>query len=184
MAAINAASATEAPLLLNETAAKAGQSMVHHFGGTESVSHFGDYRVTVLVRQEEGGPCVLNDLKDGEAPPPRKKARSDAAGAAAGDDEKEAILTWSCGRPLTLANAITCPVCDTAVNALPTRHPFVRLASCVLLVDGNGSVLLTRRAPHMRSFPRAWVFPGGGVDAGEILPAAAARELQVSWCAN
>eukprot|EP00618_Florenciella_parvula_P037908 CAMPEP_0119537740 /NCGR_PEP_ID=MMETSP1344-20130328/50332_1 /TAXON_ID=236787 /ORGANISM="Florenciella parvula, Strain CCMP2471" /LENGTH=140 /DNA_ID=CAMNT_0007580351 /DNA_START=26 /DNA_END=444 /DNA_ORIENTATION=+ len=70
MAAINAASATKAPLLLNETAAKAGQSMVHHFGGTESVSRFGDYRVTVLVRQEEGGPCVLNDLKDGEAVPP------------------------------------------------------------------------------------------------------------------
>ena len=38
-------------------------------------------------------------------------------------------------------------------------------------------LLLSRRRPYMRSFPRAWVLPGGGVEPGETLAAAAAREV-------
>ena len=44
--------------------------------------------------------------------------------------------------------------------------------------DHHGKVLLTKRREHMRTFPRCWVFPGGGVDEGETLTAAARRELQ------
>ena len=80
-------------------------------------------------------------------------------------------------KPLALENALTCPVSDPRVNVLPTRHSHVRVAACVLAVDGQGSVLLTRRAKHMRSFPCAWVLPGGGVDPGESPPRAASREL-------
>jgi 8-oxo-dGTP pyrophosphatase MutT (NUDIX family) len=47
----------------------------------------------------------------------------------------------------------------------------------VIVVDAAGSVLLTRRAASMRSYPGCWVLPGGGVDAGESLAAAAAREV-------
>jgi 8-oxo-dGTP pyrophosphatase MutT (NUDIX family) len=47
----------------------------------------------------------------------------------------------------------------------------------VIVVDAAGSVLLTRRAASMRSYPGCWVLPGGGVDAGESLSAAAAREV-------
>lgn len=53
----------------------------------------------------------------------------------------------------------------------------MRLAVAVVLTDEHGRVLLTRRRAHMRTFPRAWVLPGGGVDPGESLRAAAAREL-------
>ena len=35
--------------------------------------------------------------------------------------------------------------------------------------DPNGRLLVTQRAAHMRTFPRCWVFPGGGVDEGELL---------------
>ena len=42
----------------------------------------------------------------------------------------------------------------------------------------DGKVLLTQRGEHMRTFPRCWVFPGGDVDEGEALTAAARRELQ------
>ncbi|CAE7469462.1 phzS [Symbiodinium sp. CCMP2592] len=43
--------------------------------------------------------------------------------------------------------------------------------------DPSGRVLITQRAAHMRTFPRCWVFPGGGVDEGELLFAAGRREL-------
>ena len=36
---------------------------------------------------------------------------------------------------------------------------------------------MTRRADHMRSFAKAWVFPGGHVDPQESLQTAAVREL-------
>ena len=42
----------------------------------------------------------------------------------------------------------------------------------------EGRCLLTRRSAHLRSFPDAWVLPGGGVDAGESLLDTGARELR------
>jgi len=53
----------------------------------------------------------------------------------------------------------------------------VRLSVVVVVDDGYGCVLLTRRTPHMRTFPRCWVCPGGAVDDGENLFAAGAREV-------
>jgi 8-oxo-dGTP pyrophosphatase MutT (NUDIX family) len=53
----------------------------------------------------------------------------------------------------------------------------MRVAACCVVEDDRGRILLTRRAQHMRSFPKAWVLPGGGVDAGETIAAAAAREV-------
>lgn len=41
----------------------------------------------------------------------------------------------------------------------------------------GGSILLTRRAEGLRTFPRAWVLPGGVVDEGETVREAARREL-------
>jgi len=49
-------------------------------------------------------------------------------------------------------------------------------AACVVLVDKEGSVLLTRRADRI-FFSRAWVCPGGHVDPEESLEEAALREL-------
>ena len=43
----------------------------------------------------------------------------------------------------------------------------------------DGSILLTRRASHMRTFPNIWVPPGGSIDWDEeSLFAAGLRELQ------
>ena len=48
-----------------------------------------------------------------------------------------------------------------------------------LLETFDGSILLTRRASHMRTFPNIWVPPGGSIDWDEeSLFAAGLRELQ------
>jgi 8-oxo-dGTP pyrophosphatase MutT (NUDIX family) len=77
--------------------------------------------------------------------------------------------------------------CDSACPASVVGAGAVgraRLAAVALVVDpeactGGGAVLLTRRPRSMRSFPGAWVLPGGGVDSSDAgVSAAAVRELK------
>ena len=58
--------------------------------------------------------------------------------------------------------------------------PAVRLGAVAVPFDARrNSVLLTRRTRDMRTFPRAWVLPGGSVDADDATVAhAAVRELR------
>eukprot|EP01063_Lacrimia_lanifica_P008249 TRINITY_DN15329_c0_g1_i1.p1 TRINITY_DN15329_c0_g1~~TRINITY_DN15329_c0_g1_i1.p1 ORF type:complete len:305 (+),score=74.46 TRINITY_DN15329_c0_g1_i1:43-915(+) len=60
---------------------------------------------------------------------------------------------------------------------LPARHPHPRVGA-VVIPRYKGKVLITRRGAHMRTFPKAWVFPGGSVDPGETAADAAVRELR------
>ena len=50
------------------------------------------------------------------------------------------------------------------------------LVVCVWVHDGNGKLLLTRRAPQ-KSFPGTWENPGGAAQAGETSLQAVKREL-------
>ena len=55
-----------------------------------------------------------------------------------------------------------------------------RLAATVVVVRGGAQrleVLMVQRTPKARFMGGAWVFPGGSVDAGEDLRAAAIREV-------
>jgi len=54
----------------------------------------------------------------------------------------------------------------------------LRIATCMVIEDVNGKVLLTMRSRKMRVFPRAWVLPGGHLDPGETLEACAVREIK------
>jgi len=63
--------------------------------------------------------------------------------------------------PIPLENALTCPISQPEAIGVPTKHSSVRIGVVVLVIDSQGNVLITRRAKHMRTFPRAWVFPGG-----------------------
>lgn len=58
-----------------------------------------------------------------------------------------------------------------------SRYDNIRLGVVVMIEDMNGRILLTRRHKRMRTFPGAWVAPGGGVDPGEKLCEAGAREV-------
>ena len=53
----------------------------------------------------------------------------------------------------------------------------VGLGVAILLTSLEGSVLVTRRASHLRTFPGVWVPPGGHMEPGETLLAAGLREL-------
>ena len=122
-------------------------------------------------------------------PLPLDTTTTTAAAAAAAAAASGSAATVFCTMPLPMSNSGTCPaiwIQDSNSSSLtsqqqlalaPPRYPFARVAAAVLLVDVKGRVLLTRRAAHMRTFPGAWVAPGGGLDVGETLPEAAAREV-------
>jgi len=48
----------------------------------------------------------------------------------------------------------------------------------VLLTDGDGRVLLLRRADDDDTYAGRWELPGGGIDSGETEAQAAAREAE------
>ena len=83
-----------------------------------------------------------------------------------------ALLTL--GHQQDAHGAMPCPA-----SASVEQHPSPRLAAVALVVDSvRRCVLLTRRPRAMRTFPGAWVLPGGAVDAADASTAAAAvREL-------
>ena len=99
---------------------------------------------------------------------------------------------WS--QPLPLGRAKHYPplgatVCPTTIKKIDPnsehyrKKPFTQLAVVGLVLDSprGEHVLLTRRPSHMRSFPGAWVLPGGGFDPGAgdaSLKDALQREIQ------
>ena len=72
--------------------------------------------------------------------------------------------------------------CPTTLVSQATLHrqkrPYVQLAVVGLLQDNHHRLLLTRRPSYMRSFPHAWVLPGGAVDDNdETIQQALSREV-------
>lgn len=67
----------------------------------------------------------------------------------------------------------------------PWRSGEYGLVVCVWVYDGEGRVLLTRRAPE-KSFPGTWENSGGAAQAGETSLQAITRELreETGICAN
>lgn len=85
---------------------------------------------------------------------------------------------------VSFGRARTCPttVVPTQI-ATKEQHQFVEKPCVGLAVVGlvwdstREHLLVTQRPPYMRSFPGAWVFPGGGVEKGESLVQAVTREV-------
>jgi 8-oxo-dGTP diphosphatase len=66
-------------------------------------------------------------------------------------------------------NTLTCPSCGSAVKQY--RNPFPTVD---IIIELNGAILLIER----RNEPFGWALPGGFVDYGESLEAAAIREAR------
>ena len=80
-----------------------------------------------------------------------------------------------CGIPFGRARhnpSMDSTACPTTLVNQATLHrqkqPYVQLAVVGLLQDNHHRLLLTRRPSYMRSFPHAWVFPGGAVDDDDV----------------
>ena len=54
----------------------------------------------------------------------------------------------------------------------------VGFAAVGVVLDNNNTLLLTRRSKQLKSFPTAWVFPGGHLDPKENFTVAMIREVQ------
>uniref|UniRef100_A0A7S0I2Q1 Nudix hydrolase domain-containing protein n=1 Tax=Hanusia phi TaxID=3032 RepID=A0A7S0I2Q1_9CRYP len=80
-----------------------------------------------------------------------------------------------------LQHAKPCPaslVDDGVLECLCKESESIRVAVSVMLEDSARRILLTRRSSSMRTYPGAWVLPGGHVDLGEELFDTAAREVK------
>lgn len=81
-----------------------------------------------------------------------------------------------------LRRAAHCPFVQMTENDLirlpaQTKSRGVDVAVSTLVQSADKYVLLTRRAAHMRTFPRVWVPPGGHIDLNESIKDAGLREL-------
>ena len=68
----------------------------------------------------------------------------------------------------------------TEFPRVPAPRPELKAAAvalCVVLVQGEPSLLITRRAAGMRAHAGQWALPGGRCDPGESAEQAALREL-------
>ncbi len=119
-------------------------------------SVIGAARTNVLfaeTRDADGAPCV----------------HLYPVGAADADGARPLVLGHQQG-----ADGLACPA--TADEQLSTAPSPPRLAAVAVAVDESRShVLLTRRPRTMRTFPGAWVLPGGSVDASDASVCAGAR---------
>jgi 8-oxo-dGTP pyrophosphatase MutT (NUDIX family) len=64
------------------------------------------------------------------------------------------------------------------VAARDTGRTAASVALCVVLTGGVPALLITRRAPNLRSHAGQWALPGGRRDPGESATQAALRELR------
>uniref|UniRef100_T1JG05 m7GpppN-mRNA hydrolase NUDT17 n=1 Tax=Strigamia maritima TaxID=126957 RepID=T1JG05_STRMM len=82
-----------------------------------------------------------------------------------------------------LKHSHRCPLRELKVKQIPItledKHisSGVKIAAAVLVQSSDNFILLTKRPDHMRTYPGAWVPPGGHVEPHESLKEAVGREL-------
>jgi 8-oxo-dGTP pyrophosphatase MutT (NUDIX family) len=103
----------------------------------------------------------------------------DACKASQSSKDNRYDIPMGRARSFPLWGATACP---TTVKPVVTnsKKPHPALAVVGLILDSTGRhILLTRRPGYMRSFPGAWVLPGGGLDDNDrTLEDALRREIQ------
>lgn len=85
---------------------------------------------------------------------------------------------------LPLEHGSSCPCEAMSLNpdvysfSFENSNNYIRLSCSTLVIDAKNHILLTKRNKKLRSFPGAWVNPGGRLDSGESLNTCALRELK------
>ena len=78
--------------------------------------------------------------------------------------------------PIILRHPPFCPMYHWKDKNLD-KNPGVSVAVAVILESSDTKVLITRRPPHMRTFPNVWVPPGGGSEDSETIQETGLREV-------
>ena len=78
--------------------------------------------------------------------------------------------------PVLLRHPPFCPMYHWKKQVLH-KNPGVSVAVAVILESSDTKVLITRRPPHMRTFPNVWVPPGGGSEEAETIQETGLREV-------
>ena len=78
--------------------------------------------------------------------------------------------------PVILRHPPFCPMYHWKKPKLE-QNPGVSVAVAVILESSDAKVLITRRPPHMRTFPNVWVPPGGGCEEAETIHETGLREV-------
>ncbi|XP_023721946.1 nucleoside diphosphate-linked moiety X motif 17 isoform X3 [Cryptotermes secundus] len=97
------------------------------------------------------------------------------------DEESTGTVNGTELESVTLYHSPECPLwklqqCSTPVTPSQNRGIYVGVA--VLVESSDSHVLMTQRCDHLRTFPRAWVPPGGHLEVGESIMHGALRELE------
>lgn len=120
--------------------------------------------------------CVVDILS------PRKNSCDQTYVKCELQEEKLTLTATSPEQGVLLKHPPFCPIARMTSSEESSISPDdikrgVNVGVVALLETSDRHVLLTRRAPHMRTFPGVWVPPGGGIDEGENLIQTALREL-------
>ncbi|KAJ9595539.1 hypothetical protein L9F63_013304 [Diploptera punctata] len=84
---------------------------------------------------------------------------------------------------VTLHHSPECPLWKlhdygTTNPSLPSKIRGINVGVTILLESSDSRILLTQRSDKMRTFPRAWVPPGGNLEVGETPLQGALREME------
>ncbi|XP_069675045.1 nucleoside diphosphate-linked moiety X motif 17-like [Periplaneta americana] len=82
---------------------------------------------------------------------------------------------------VTLHHSPICPfwkLHERGIPVTPPKNRDIYVGVAVLLESSDSHILMTQRSERMRSFPKAWVPPGGHLEVGEPLVSGALRELR------
>ena len=114
------------------------------------------------------GQCLVSALL--------KKAEHDQNEVSVNCDLAGQGIVLSHPGPVLLRHPPFCPMYHWKDQVL-VSNAGVSVAVAVILESSDSKVLITRRPPHMRTFPNVWVPPGGGSEEAETIQETGLREV-------
>ncbi|XP_051921629.1 nucleoside diphosphate-linked moiety X motif 17 [Hippocampus zosterae] len=159
-------------------------------GNFSSCTHWQEQVIAWCVAMEVLRRVIVWTCMDGAPPQMVPFLRSVTGSLGSGD---QASIRWRLDQNrlllsrdptgILLQRPAYCPIKHLSVKEaasvpLDIQQRGVDVGVAIILESADQSVLLTRRAKHLRIFPNIWVLPGGHLEPDETLLEAGLRELK------